>query len=442
MATRYVRSTDGSDADNGTTWALAKATLTGVAAIDTAGDTIWVSDNHAESTAGAVNLNFAGTAASPSKVLCGDDSAEPPTALATTATVTTTGNSTITVFSGGGYGLVHGVSFIAGSGASGAASISLGGVKKTFDSCNFTLGTTDTGSRITPSTTGAGYALIKNCGFKFSSASQGLAVQSGNSTGLLHIQGGSLLAGGTSPTALFPAPAANAVFLVEGFDLSNASAGVHLVSSTSAGTIGKFRNCKLPASWSGSLNSSTAGAGSVFEMFNCDAGDTNYRYRKSAEIGTIQDETTIVLAASDGTTTWSLKMVSNTGASYPLNTLDTPEITQWNETTGSPITVTVEIARDGTATKLTDAEIWLEVQYLGTSGFPLGSFISDAVATVIASAADQADSVAAWAGLGGTNCKQALSVTFTPEEKGVIHAVVRLAKASATVYVDPVLTVS
>ena len=140
MAVRYVRSTDGSDADNGTTWALAKATLTGVAAIDTAGDTLWVSDNHAESTASAVSLALAGTAASPTRVVCGDDAAEPPTAVATTGTVTTTGNSTITLFSGGGYGYVYGLSFIAGSGASGTASIVCNAVRAVLDTVQLRAG--------------------------------------------------------------------------------------------------------------------------------------------------------------------------------------------------------------------------------------------------------------------------------------------------------------
>ncbi len=97
MADLYVRSTDGSDSDNGTTWALAKATLTGVAAIDAAGDRIFVSQAHAESTGSAVTLAFAGTPANPVKLICGDDAAAPPTAVATTATATATTTNGMTV---------------------------------------------------------------------------------------------------------------------------------------------------------------------------------------------------------------------------------------------------------------------------------------------------------------------------------------------------------
>lgn len=75
MANFYVRSTDGSDADNGTTWALAKATLAGALNVATAGDTIFVSDNHAETQASAMTLSSQGTAASPVRILCADDSA-------------------------------------------------------------------------------------------------------------------------------------------------------------------------------------------------------------------------------------------------------------------------------------------------------------------------------------------------------------------------------
>ena len=99
MANIYVRSTDGNNVDNGSTWALAKADLTGAAAIDAAGDRIWVSQVHAESTAAAISFAWAGSAASPIWVCCGNDGASPPTALATTATVTTTGNSSITLAS-------------------------------------------------------------------------------------------------------------------------------------------------------------------------------------------------------------------------------------------------------------------------------------------------------------------------------------------------------
>src|SRR5574340_915503 len=88
MANIYVRSTDGSNTDNGTTWELAKLDLSGAAAIDAAGDNVYLSQVHAESTATAVSLYFAGTVGNPTKIVCVNDGAAPPTAVAITATVT------------------------------------------------------------------------------------------------------------------------------------------------------------------------------------------------------------------------------------------------------------------------------------------------------------------------------------------------------------------
>ena len=433
MAVRYLRSTDGSDGDSGATWALAKATLGGLAAIDTAGDSLYVSQSHAESAAGIINVSFAGTLGSPTRLLCANDGAEPPTALATTGTIT--GDGTITLQGAAAfYG--YGLSFTAGIGGNFTQNITSTMSGAVFESCNFILNNIGASSQI--NLTGTTSARAINCGFKFGNAAQSLR----HDEGLLHIKGGSILSGGTSPTT-FLTPAARSDFLVEGFDFSNAAAGLNLVAATAASVKGTFRNCKLPATWSGVLHSSTPGYGSTYELFNCDSGDTNYRYRKAAQFGTVADETTIVRTggASDGTTTWSLKMVTNANALYPTNSLSIPERVRWNTTVGTPITVTVEFVHDS-LTALKDNEIWLEVEYLGTSGFPLSTHISDA-ANVLATAADQADSSEVWTTTGLTNPNtRKLSVTFTPQEVGYIHYTVRLAKASTTVYVDPKATVA
>lgn len=438
MANIYVRSTDGSDSDNGSTWALAKATLAGAAAIDAAGDTIYVSQDHASITAGAVSLAINSSVSAPSKIICGNDAAEPPTALATSATVTTTGNSSISPVNGSGFQYISGIQFIAGSGASGTASIAAGNslALSVFESCSFQLATTGASSRITHPGIGAN-GHLKNCTFKFGAAGQSVQLDGGNG----HIQGGSLLSGGVSPTSFFIGTSVNEV-LIEDFDFSNGDAAMNLMNYTAAGHV-VIRNCKLPASWSGLLNAGNTSSFGVVEMFNCDGGDTNYRYRKASQFGTIQDEETIVRTggANDGTTSWSLKLVTTADAEFPLNTIDTPERVRWNDTVGTPITLTVHIVRDS-LTNLTDKEIWLEVDYLGTSGVPLGSPIDDR-GGLIASAADQTTSAEVWTTTGLTNPnEQQLSVTFTPQEAGYIHYKVRLAKASTTVYVDQKAVIS
>jgi len=117
----------------------------------------------------------------------------------------------------------------------------------------------------------------------------------------------------------------------------------------------------------------------------------------------------------------------------------TSEIVAWNATTGSAITVTVELV---SSASLNNDELWLEVSYLGTSGAPLGTLISSAKASVLASAAALTTSTATWASSPATPVYQKMSVTFTPQLRGFIHATVKLCVPGKTVYVDPYLVVT
>ncbi|NIT14586.1 MAG: hypothetical protein GTN99_10200 [Candidatus Dadabacteria bacterium] len=206
-----------------------------------------------------------------------------------------------------------------------------------------------------------------------------------------------------------------------------------------------MRNSKLPASWAGSFTSAApTSPGTEILINNVDSGDTNYKLYRETIYGTIVDETTIVKdsGASDGTTQLSWKMDGGSNPEWNFFTLITPEIVKWNETTGSSITVTVDFIHDS-LTALQDDEIWLEVQYLGTSGFPLSVFVDDAASDYLATPANQTASSSTWTTTGLTNPnEQELSVSFTPQEKGFIHAKVHLAKASYTVYVDPELSIT
>jgi len=179
-------------------------------------------------------------------------------------------------------------------------------------------------------------------------------------------------------------------------------------------------------------------------MINCDSGDTNYRLWVEDYCGSIKDETTIVRTggASDGTTPISWKMEASSVAQFPLNILRSPEITVWNETTGSAKTLTIEIVHDS-VTALDDDEVFIEVQYLGTSGFPLVTDVDDAVANVLATPAAQTASTETWTTTGITNVnKQKLAVTVTPQEKGFFSVTVCLALASKIIYACPKVTVS
>lgn len=445
MANIYVRSTDGNDADNGSTWALAKATLSGALAIAVAGDTVYVSQVHAETQATAMTLTSVGTSANPVRILCASDAAEPPTALATTATVTTTGASSLTI-NGGLY--CYGITFSAASGA-GTAHLEIAnasGVMQLYESCSLRIASTDAGSYIRFGATPAGTVTTRllNSTFRF-----GHAFQRVYAAGNLHIVGGSTAAGGSSNDHFIDYFSGKALTaLVENYDFTNNAAALKVTEGDANATASQrvvFRNCKLPASWSGSLvNAAPATPAGTYEMYNCASGDTNYALWMESYYGSVRHETTIVRTggASDGTTPLSWKMATTANANYPVGVLKSGELGDWIESVGSSKTVTVEIIHDS-VTALNDDEVWVEVNYLGTSGFPLGINVSDAKANVLAAAAAQTTSSETWTTTGLTNPnKQKLAVTFTPQEKGYYIARVCLAKPSKTVYVCPKATVT
>lgn len=447
MAVIYLRSTDGNDADDGSTWALAKATL--AAALTAAGDggTVYVSQAHAETQAAAMTLASPGTSTAPVKVLCVSDAAEPPTTLATTATVSTTGASSIIFTSGCTY--YYGIAFSAGDGAN-LAPITFGVVAAgaslyILQNCALILNSTTNNANqlIAMGSVNANTKeqLVKliNTTLRFGHVAQEIRVHSR----FEWIDTPSAIAGATIPDILFTCyPTVPAQVLVSGVDLSAMGSGKSLVNFASGGQpIYRFANCKLGASV-GIVTGANGGAGGPIVMLdNCDSADTNYRMEHHKYSGSIKSETSKIRSggASDGTTPISWNMTSSAGASF-FCPLESPNITTWNETT-SQITITVEIALDSAATALNDDEIWLEVEYLGTSGVPLSLKASDRKADVFTAAAAQTTSTVTWSNMT-TPTKQKLAVTFTPAEKGAIVARVMLAKASATAYVDPLITVS
>lgn len=448
MANKYLRSTDGSDADDGSTWALAKAKIAAAITASASGDQIIVSQVHAETTGAAVTITMPGSITAPFRIACGNDAAEPPTADATTASIKTTGGSDISIKASGD---IFGILFECGD-ASNFANMNINtGTSPTtnmqrYKDCLFRMSGAhpsaifSIGSIGTSSITKTTFA---NSTFKFSSTSQYVGLG-----GTVEINGGGIESGGSTPVALFKAGGSgystNAV--ISGFDFSALAATVHLIKtpSNSQGKI-VLRDCKLPASWSGNLvQAAYSIPDNRFEMWNCDSGNTNYKFWIEDWVGTIKQEATVIMTggASDGVTGYAMKMASNANASGRGGELVSPEIIQRVDTVGSSKTATLEILHDST-TNLTDDEVWIELSYLGTSGFPVDTVITDRKAGPFATAADQTASSATWTTTGLTNPnKQKLQVTFTPQVKGYVRARVFLAKASKTVYVDPKLTVA
>ena len=84
-------------------------------------------------------------------------------------------------------------------------------------------------------------------------------------------------------------------------------------------------------------------------------------------------------------------------------------------------------------------EIWVDLEYLGDASSPQGSFVNDGKADLLTAAANQTSSSATW---GGSTTKFKLDVTFTAQQKGWVYARVKVAKASSTFYIDPLVTLT
>lgn len=445
MAIIYVRSTDGSNSDDGSTWALAKATLAGALAIANAGDTIYVSDNHAESQASAMTLTSPGTATSPCKILCVDDSAEPPTTLANTATISTTGANNMSF---AGFAYIYGIIFSVGSLTSTANInfIDLSAWWFKLERCALRLSGTSASSIIVLNanpTSGLDDQLLEleNTTLQFGATEQKILIRSQ----FFWKNTSQAITGSTFPSLLFQ-QSSNKMggrIRIDGVDLSALGSNTLIDASASDWSEYELINCKLGENATISSGNIPGQGGIKITLVNCDSTDTNYRYYKQTYQGTIIQESTIIRSggASDGTTSISRKMVTTTGSQF-FSPLESDPILVWNETTGSSITVSIPVITDNIT--LTDAEAWIEVEYLGTSGFPLGNFISDRTSDILATPANQAtDSSSVWTTTGLTTpVKQLLSVSFTPQEKGLIRVRVMLAKASTTMYFDPLIQIS
>lgn len=439
MANVYVYS-GAAGAGTGADWANAYTTLAAAFTAKAAGDDFWVAHDHAETQASAMTLAPPGSAANPNRVICVNRSGSvPPVSadLRTTATITTTGANAITY--GGTFAYWYGITLSGGSGAvtQGLVYSSNGGTW-VMQNCKLVApGTSASTAKIAIGTlSGAVRQKLVLIGttVELGATGDGIALRE---AAFVWQNTASAIAGATVPTTLFP-QATNfpAPTFIEGVDLS-------AVTGTLVGTINApsrilFKDCKLGTGVTVASTPTDFGGGETY-LIRCDSGDTNYRTEKYSYPGTQTTETTIVRTggASDGTTpiAWKIITTANSKRYLPFECLP---ISIWNETTGSPITLTVQGIWGGGSVP-TDADIWMDVEYLGTSGFPRGNFASAGPADPLAAGTNLGAGSGTW---GGSTTKFKLEKQITPEEKGPITVYIKAAAASTTFYVDPKITVS
>jgi hypothetical protein len=464
MANVYVRSA-AAGTGTGADWTNAFTTLAAAFTAKAAGDVFYVSEDHAETQASAMTLTSPGTAAAPCFVYCVNHAGSvPPVSadLATTATISTTGNSGITL---SGQAYYYGVAIQCGSGAVVAAI--------TISSATF----------------------FKNCQLAkqgTTSTSDGIRCNSK----LVWRNTASAIAGASLPSTLFTAPSTPASVYLEAVDLSALGSGKTLFAAASQSFSVGLKDCKLGASVT--IDAGPSGVAHETIVSRVDSSGTNYIEQKYSYAGTQTDETLIIRTsgASDGTTPKSRKIVTTANSKWQFPFEATP-IAIWQDST-SAATATLEGVWNAAALPNND-DIWFDLEYLGAAGNPQGSFATGTKADGLASGAALTASTQAWDTLvtaranttayslgdvrkvatnpgriffcttagtssgsepagyasavdggsvtdgtavfrAGMRFKQ--TVSFTAAQKGAVYAYVKAAKVSSTFYIDPLLVLA
>jgi hypothetical protein len=442
MATIYCRSSTGSDSNNGSTWALAKATL--AAAVTAAGSrgVVYVRNDHAESQASAITIACSSTVSTPTQIYSVSDANEPPTTLARGANVSATGANDITVT---GYFSIYGIQFNAGSESS-TGNINILGTTAGFANlinCTFNVNNTSGPSSILY---GGNAPLsqtvkLKTCTFIFGSTVQRITLYSKTT-----MIGCVLSNSGVIPTSLLSSNSGRGLIAeIYDCDFSAAGAGKSIISTTTDDKVKlTVNNCKIGSS-SALLSGTISGDGKEIDFINCDSGNTNYIEAHYVYQGSWATDSTVYRngGATDGVTPVGFKIVTSAAASI-VRPMAIPLMPVFYDADGSTaITVTAEIAQASGSTKLKDNEVWIEVEYLGTTGYPLGNIINDAALNLgLSAGSDQEDSSVTWTGISTPVIQKCVTASVTPKLKGVIRPVLYVTKASTTLYVDPQVTVA
>jgi len=435
-------------AGDGSSWADAYTTLAAVIAAQGTNPTrVFAASDHSELVTAALTYPFNSQAHQYQIISVDRTSGFPPTVEQAGASIRSTDSIDLTL-NNSFYS--KGVFWGAGNGGAATRNIvlshTMGGVPHVYRIVGGGLELKNTAAASRIIIGGAGLAtrnseaFIEGSELRFGNVSQG--VQSRNCA--IFIRDGNT-AGSAITEFIKSFSDVGASLEVFGLDMSSCATGVNLLTSNIIGA-GRaiFNAIKMPSGWTGDLIGALPVNSALTAIaINVDAGDTNYRMSMTGGAYRVRSETAIYRndGASNGTTPISWKYETASTPIYPVHVTESLPIIRWNETTGSPVTVTVHVLTDGVTLK--DDDAWLEVVYLDATGNPLGALVSDERPSQLAAAADQDSSTATWTATGITTpVKQKLSVTFTPREKGFIQARVRVARSSTTIYVCPELEVS
>lgn len=437
MADFYMDTDAGSDANNGTTWALAKLTLEGLLAVMSAGDTGFVQGAADDTSASARTFSSSGIATNPVRVVGVADGTtnEPPVAsdiAVTLPKVSTTSTGTISFSLFCDFVNIHFTTAAADTTISANNNVTFTGCQTSWG-VEFNLSSfTDTilvDHTFEPLTTGdvfrgqGGFADFYNCNWIF-----------------------------TGGDDLFRS-SSNGIFNFFSCDISTIPTNGQIVSNVCAAKI-KMSNCKLPST-AFTLASSFAGR-SFIELIGCNSNTsakgatTSYQDYQYEDIhGSIDLETTAVRTggADDGASgAFAYAMTPRASATLESSnaTLKSPWLGPiWVEAGAS--TATVYVANDG-AGDYNEDEMWCEFYTVDVGDTAQHDQNFDpADARLFASSTAITDDTGSTWGTGGSNHQKMSTGALTYGFEGPIYARVHVAKRQVTpdtVFLDPLIEIS
>ncbi len=419
------------------------------------GNTVYVGDNHAESQTTAITITPALSSTTIGKILCHNHSGSyPPTSanLAITATISTTAAAAINFTPSGGGIYIYGISFIAGVGVSTTTNMVFTPNQAFyyFDNCLFKIASTFAGGAFLQINSGgnSGVVIWNNCTVYFGGI--GTVLDVGISQFIWQNTGQILASGSSVPTGLFGSASSGRLssIILEALDLSQITTTLFALGSATV-LMGNWlvKDCKLNASVT--IFSSGLVFGATAQVIRSDSSGTAYKSARYAYEGAETTEASItrVGGAADPTgQAQSRKIVSSANALW-LRPFKAEPYAVWNPTTAANVTVTVYGTINSGSLPNND-DIWIEVEYLGSSATPLGTIVNTTKASLLAANAVVAsDGSSSWNGGGSGVGWSPFKLTTTlsspqPGMAGYVEVRVRAGKASTTYYLDPKIVLS
>lgn len=379
-------------------WAAPLATISQSNTWLANGSTVYAGDDHQENWAGGTSIGpVAGTDASPVILYSIDHTASlPPSsnflAGAEIRSATSASNGALTITGSAAHWF--GFTFNAGVGQSGTGGLTLPSSGWTlFDNCSFKISATGSTNTLQVGNGGNGTIDLNTCTFTLGATGQTIRV---NALGGARLRNCSL-SGGSTPTTLFSSSSGGGA-IFEGCDFSSVTGTVMPAQSGGSGFLGAlFADCKFAGG--ATYAASPGGASGTFIDIVRSSSDTKtYIQRRYTYPGSLVEESTIIRTggASDGTTGISWNINTNANALWGRQFEAFP-IVIWNPTTAGNVTVTICGIINAAAVPNND-DIWMDVEYLGSSAAPLGSYATTNRAATASGTALTADSTSAWDG--------------------------------------------